>query len=53
MTTIETKWIITHQAEVHKAKEMKAKKITTIGFMIFTAFMIGFCLLVILFGVVD
>jgi hypothetical protein len=53
MTTIETKWIISRQEEIRKNQQQKAKRITTIGFVIFTIFMFGFCLLVFLFGVVD
>jgi uncharacterized protein with PQ loop repeat len=53
MTTIETKWILNHQEMIRKNQQLKAKKMTTVGFVIFTIFMIGFCLFVIFFGVIN
>lgn len=47
------KQIMELQEQFRKDRQLKNKKITALGMVVFTIFMIGFCLLVIFFGVID
>ena len=50
---ITLKDVMKQQERFRKDRQLRNKKITALGMVVFTIFMIGFCLLVIFFGVID